>query len=82
MSKIRNRPAVELFAGLGIIAAVATYWFGRETVMLARSERPYTWYSRNFLSWHPWKVILGIFGVGVALGAAITHFVGDEGGTG
>lgn len=71
-----NVPAI-IFGGLTGFTAIATVWFGTETILLATGHEPITWYVRNYTSWH-----LGVFAVaialaGVALGAGAAHFWWD-----
>jgi hypothetical protein len=67
-----------LFGGLSIVGAVATAWFIVETDLLEDREAPITWYTRNFLSWHPVAATAGACIATAALTAAVVHFVADR----
>lgn len=67
-----------LFGGLSVISAVLTAWFLIEADLLEDGKPPMTWYSRNYLSWHPWIAGFGSFVLGAAGAAAVVHFVADQ----
>jgi hypothetical protein len=69
---------VLLFGGLSVISAVLTAWFMVETNLLERRQPPITFYTRNFLSWHPWFAGVGSYLLGAASAAAVVHFVADQ----
>ena len=74
----RSRVPAIIFGGLAAITASAAAWFGLETYLLAKNKQPETWYIRNYTSWHPKALALGLVAIGFAVGAGATHFVWDE----
>lgn len=78
MQKPQLNVPVLLFAGLTGMAAITTAWFGLETFLLTKKKNPITWYVRNAISWHPYKTAAVTTLTGLAVGAAVTHFVADD----